>query len=151
MIPEFDSKGRLPAGIHRVKWDEFVLRFGNSPYRQRLITGLKLAVECLCISGCQTLYLDGSFVTDKEKHLGEPPNDYDACWCTDNIDYDLLDPIFLIFENGRVAQKARFFGEFFPAEWSEGVSGLTFLEFFQQDKDTGEPKGIIALDLRSLI
>ena len=29
-----------------------------------------------------------------------------------------------------------------------GPSGRTLLEFFQTDKQTGDPKGIIALDLR---
>jgi hypothetical protein len=32
----------------------------------------------------------------------------------------------------------------------EGGSGRTFLEFFQTDKNSGDPKGIIALDLRRL-
>jgi hypothetical protein len=32
----------------------------------------------------------------------------------------------------------------------EGGSGETFLEFFQIDKETGNPKGIIVLDLRRL-
>ena len=34
--------------------------------------------------------------------------------------------------------------------WDEfaKVFGSTFLEFFQIDKDTGNPKGIIALDLQ---
>ena len=36
----------------------------------------------------------------------------------------------------------------FPAQLPNGTSGKTFLEFFQTDKRTGEPKGIIALDLR---
>jgi hypothetical protein len=30
------------------------------------------------------------------------------------------------------------------------MTGKTFLEFFQTDKETGEPKGIVALDLRRL-
>jgi hypothetical protein len=28
------------------------------------------------------------------------------------------------------------------------MTGKTFLEFFQTDKETGAPKGIVALDLR---
>ena len=46
------------------------------------------------------------------------------------------------------AQKRKYHGELFisslPAD-----SGLTFLDFFQRDKATGNPKGIIAIDLES--
>jgi hypothetical protein len=49
---------------------------------------------------------------------------------------------------GRAAQKAKYLGELFPAQMGEGGSGLTFLELFQVDKETGKPKGIVALDLR---
>lgn len=54
------------------------------------------------------------------------------------------------FSNRRAAQKRRFGGEFFPAQGAVDTVGTVFLEFFQYDKDTGERKGIIAIDLRSL-
>ena len=38
-------------------------------------------------------------------------------------------------------------GELFPAQLGEGDSGSTFLEFFQIDKKSGNPKGIIAVEL----
>ena len=60
------------------------------------------------------------------------------------------DPVLLIFDNRRAAQKAKYFGELFPADMLEGGSGLTFLNFFQRDKDTGRAKGILAVDLGSL-
>jgi hypothetical protein len=56
--------------------------------------------------------------------------------------------VFLDFSNSRARQKARLRGEFFPAELPEGLTGKTFLEFFQTDKETGAPKGIVGLDLR---
>ena len=64
------------------------------------------------------------------------------------VDVQRLDPVLLDFANGRAVQKARFGGELFPAQTPNGPSGKTFLEFFQIDKQTGDPKGIIALDLR---
>lgn len=60
------------------------------------------------------------------------------------------DPVLLRFDNTRAAQKAKYFGELFPADMVEGGSGMTFLNFFQRDKDTGRAKGILALDLGSL-
>jgi hypothetical protein len=37
----------------------------------------------------------------------------------------------------------------FPARWDADPSGTAFIEFFQRDKVTGEPKGIIAIDLEN--
>jgi Family of unknown function (DUF6932) len=56
--------------------------------------------------------------------------------------------VFLDFSHARAVQKAQFLGEFFPADLPEGLTGKTFLEFFQTDKETGAPKGILALNLR---
>ena len=58
-----------------------------------------------------------------------------------------LEPVFAEFEHRRASQKAKYFGEFFPARMTERGSGLTFLEFFQTDRHTGETKGIVAIDL----
>ena len=86
-----------------------------------------------------------SFVTGKEY-----PNDYDACWEEDGVDPLALDPALLIFDPGRATQKARYYGELFPASAVADEEGLSFLEFFQIDRDTGGPKGIVAIDLGGL-
>jgi len=145
MIPPFGADGILPPGMYWATWQELVRRFGKSAYRRTLLAGLKAALDALRTAGCQTVYIDGSFVTAKRV-----PNDFDACWDIDGVDPALLDPILLTFDNGRAAQKAKYLGELFPAHFSEGGSGTTFLEFFQIDKESGNPKGIIALDLRRL-
>ena len=144
-IPSFDSGGSLPPGIHWAEWAEFEARFGQSAYRRRLLTGLFEALLLLKTAGSATAYIDGSFVTTKEE-----PGDFDACWEVTGVDDTKVDPIFFTFDRKRAAQKARFLGEFFPAEWREGGSGRTWLDFFQIDKDTGEAKGIVAIDLRRL-
>jgi Family of unknown function (DUF6932) len=145
MIPDFDADGNLPPGVHWATWQEFVQRFGMSPHRDKLLMGLRSALDGLKAAGCQAVYIDGSFVTTKSV-----PNDFDACWDTEGVNPDLLDPILLLLTHGRVAQKAKYFGELFPAQFSEGMTGLRFLEFFQIDKETGKLKGIIAIDLRRL-
>jgi hypothetical protein len=91
------------------------------------------------------VYVNGSFVTSKDF-----PGDFDGCWDITGVDPSGLDPVFLDFDNHRAAQKARFLGEFFPAQLPAGISGRTFLEFFQINRDTGAPKGIVAIDLRRL-
>ena len=91
------------------------------------------------------MYIDGSFVTDKEY-----PNDYDACWEEEGVNPFLLDPILLTFDPERATQKARYLGEFFPASVIADTEGLSFIEFFQVDKYSGELKGIVAIDLEGL-
>ena len=145
MIPRFDVDGPLPPGIHRANWDEVALRFGNNPWRQQLLAGLRMAMESLRRAGCQTVYIDGSFVTDKEI-----PNDFDACWEEAGVAPELLDPVLLRFDAGRVAQKARYLGELFPASIGATADGISFCEFFQMDRETGRPKGIVAMDLGGL-
>lgn len=145
MLPAFDGSGNLPPGVHWTTWPEFVGRYGTTPHRQTLLTGLKLALESLRDAGCMAVYVDGSFVTSKQT-----PGDLDFCWEVKGVDPTRLDPAFLVFDHGRAAQKAKFSGEFFPANLPEGASGKTFLEFFQTDRHTGGPKGIVAIDLRRL-
>lgn len=144
MKVSFDHTGNLPLGIHWANWKEFEKQFGTNSRRKLLLTGLKQAIASLKKAGCRTVFVDGSFVTSKEL-----PGDFDACWSVEGVDPDLLDPVLLDFSNGRAAQKAKFGGELFPAELIEGGSGKPFLDFFQTDKNTGKPKGIVGLRLKS--
>ena len=142
MIPEFTAHGLLPSGVHLATLEEVRERFGGNERREQLLTGLTEALRLLRAAGCRRVYINGSFVTPKEL-----PNDIDACWDITGVDADALDPVFFEFDNGRAAQKARFGAEFFPAQVPEGITGKAFLDFFQVDKQTGEPKGIIEIEL----
>ena len=144
MIPVLNANGNLPSGIHVATWNELVRRFGTTPHRQMLLAGLRGALLSLKDSGCRRVYVDGSFVTAKE-----PPGDYDGCWEVDGVDPDTLNPVLFEFTNRRAAQKARYFGELFLANAAADPSGTRFIDFVQCDKD-GQPKGIIALDLKDL-
>lgn len=148
MIPDFDDAGNLPPGRHRATWDEFVNRFGTNDHRRRLLSGMKRMLLSLRSSGCNHAYMDGSFVTAKDR-----PADYDGCWSRIGVNLSELrknDPVLLDFRNGRLAQKVRYGGEMFPAEMTEGRSGKVFLEFFERDKTTGVAKGVIEIDLGGL-
>jgi hypothetical protein len=78
--------------------------------------------------------------TDKEE-----PGDFDACWDTDGVDVDALDPALLDLSDRRAAMKARFGGELFPNVVEAG-SGLSFAEFFQNERDTAR-KGIVVITI----
>jgi len=142
VIPPFDSNGNLPQGIHQATWDELLDRFGTTLHRKRLLRGMKKAIDSLRGAGCRSVFIGGSFVTSKEI-----PIDFDGCWDMQGVDPTLLDPVLLNFDYGRSAQKTKYGGELFPAQFTENGSGMTFLEFFAVDKETGEPKGIVAISL----
>lgn len=145
VTPKLLTDGNLPAGIHWASWDEIWTSFGCTTWRRYLLAGFRAAVDSLKASGCQTVFLDGSFVTEKEV-----PDDYDACWEVVGVDPTLLDPVLLTFDPGRATQKAKYLGELFIASDIADSNGRAFFEFFQIDKDTGSLKGIIALDLGGL-
>lgn len=145
MIPAFSGEtGNLPPGEHPATWEEIVERFGYTPWRRKLLDGLKAALESLRAAGCRKVYLDGSFVTAKER-----PGDFDACWVGEGVNGDFLDEELLVFDGGRATQKGKYGGELFVAEWAADETGAPFRAFFQQDRD-GNPKGIIAIDLKEL-
>jgi hypothetical protein len=88
MIPPFASSGLLPPGIHWASWPDFVARYGLNTHRQRLLGGLDRARVALREAGCTKLYIDGSFVSEKEY-----PADYDGCWDTTGVVATRLDPM----------------------------------------------------------
>ncbi|HLB23860.1 MAG TPA: hypothetical protein VJP07_07180 [Dehalococcoidia bacterium] len=143
-LPPFDPSGRLPPGTHWATWGDIAGRFGGGTHRQQLLEGLRLVCENLRQAGCPTVFIDGSFVTAKAR-----PADFDGCWDPVGVNFDHIDPVLLDFTDRRAAQKERYGGEMFVAGASADHLGNTFLEFFQIDKETGDGKGIVALDLRS--
>jgi len=144
LIPEFNAHGLLPEGIHSATWDEVRERFGGNERRRQLLAGLVAALLLLRAAGCRRVYINGSFVTAKEV-----PGDFDGCWEAQGVDPAALDPVLLDFRHPRTAQKAKFGGEMFIANSSAAPDGR-FLEFFQIDKNTGDAKGIVAIDLGAL-
>lgn len=124
LAPLDPDTGLLPDGEHHASWEEVVDRFGWTPRRRQLLDGLADALELLTAAGCRRAWLNGSFVTAKDE-----PADFDACWDTDGVDLDVLDPVFFDFAAGRAAQKARFGGELFPNVVESGA-GLVFADFF---------------------
>ena len=133
------------AARHSRGWrEEFAERFGGTPWRRHLLTGLRAALEALQAARCQRVYVNGSFVTAKAE-----PADFDACWEADGVDPASLDPVLLDFSDHRRAQKDKFGGELFLAHGPADSSGHRFLDFFQRDRD-GRPKGIVAINLGEL-
>ncbi len=146
MIPKAVEIGSswkvLPSGIFDATLEEIKECFATNQRRKTLYIGLEQGCECLRRAGCKVVFLDGSFVTEKPN-----PGDFDLCWDPTGVNVNLLDPIFLDFYDCRKKQKLKFGGEFFPSSWKADGS-LTFVDYFQVDKDTGLTKGIIRIRLQ---
>lgn len=93
------------------------------------------ALKLLRQSGCQEVYIGGSFVTNKER-----PNDIDGCFDGMSIDISTLNPIFKDLEE----QHARFGCEL-RMDFMSAFQG-----FLQKNRD-GETMGIVVIDLNTLI
>jgi hypothetical protein len=144
MLPDADSlTGYLPPGVHHAPWSEVAPRFSANGHRSRLLGGLLAALQNLAGAGCQSVLLDGSFVSQKDL-----PEDYDGAWDIRGVDPLQLDPVLLDFSNGRAAMKSKYLGELFPAT-AVAAPGLLYRDFFMKDRN-GVPKGVVQIDLGSL-
>jgi len=143
VIPDFIDIGSpwkvLPPGIHEATLEEIKIHYAITERRASLYSGLERGTYILYNAGCDEILLDGSFVTEKSI-----PNDYDVCWNPTGVDPSKLDPILLDFSNNRKNQKIKFFGEYFPTILLADQADF-FPHFFQKDRDTGKPKGIIKI------
>jgi hypothetical protein len=141
MIPNFE-KGVLPLGIHAATWEEVVARFGWNARRLELLSGLRLALRDLRAAGCTRVWLGGGFITAKDL-----PSDFDVCWDMEGVDYAALTPALVDVGPPRVLQKVFYGGDLLP-NVVEDSSDQPFLDFFQQDAETGTPRGIVQLELK---
>ncbi len=117
----------------------------TTEYTASPVSNQDVAVQNLHAAGVCRVFIDGSFVTTKAD-----PNDIDGCWeWTEEVHLDLLDPVLLDFTQARGAMREKYGVDFFLATWVEAGSGLTFLDFFQRNRED-DPKGIVQLDLEEL-
>jgi hypothetical protein len=145
MIPDLVDIGGpwlvLPAGVHHATLEEVEAHFTISEKRKILYSGLVKGIDALLKAGCQRIFLDGSFITEKTI-----PGDFDVCWDPKGVDYKKLDPVLLDFSQARKKQKEFYYGEIFPStSLADGKN--TFLDFFQIDKHTEKAKGIICISV----
>ena len=132
-MPPFTESGYLPPGVWAMSWTDFWERYVYNSRRVNLLSGLMFALKLLVRSGCQTIYIGGSFITNKER-----PNDIDGCFDGMSIDSSALDPVFQDIEE----QHARFGCEL-RMDFMSAFQG-----FLQKNRD-GEAIGIVEIDLRS--
>lgn len=131
----------LPPGIHEATLDDVAQAFATNARRKTLYDGLVRGCQSLKIAGCSTVYLDGSYITEKIS-----PGDFDVCWDPAGVNPAKLDPVLLDFSKKRNNQKMKYGGEFFPSS-AKADGSRTFIDFFQTDRESGNEKGIIRIRL----
>jgi hypothetical protein len=146
MVPVFNKDGALPPGEHEVSLAEFEDAFVYNDRRREIFTGFLKLINDLRSINCRLVYVDGSYVTDKEE-----PGDIDVCWHEDEfIDWDRVGrelQILLDLDYPRDWQQLVYNADVFPANVLENDSKKLFKDFFQQHKETGNPKGIIKIKI----
>lgn len=151
MIPSLIDIGNpspypvLPPGIHIATLDEIRIKFAITPHRKDLFNGFNKAAISLVVAGCQQIFLDGSFTTGKTH-----PEDFDGCWDPTGVDPKKLDPVLLNFDNLRQAQKMKYGGELFISGL-HAIPNMPFLDFFQTDRHSGKQKGILSVQISSIV
>lgn len=145
MIPEFTENGLLPPGIYETALGELHEKMGWSRRRLALLEGLEGALELMAASGVRRVYVDGSFVTDKDR-----PNDIDGCYDLQEgataEELEAMAPIFPPSPANRAKAKEIYGVDFFPAAATELGSGQPFIRFFQKDRQ-GRERGVLALEI----
>lgn len=141
-IPPFNEAGNLPPGVYHVLLEDIEKRFTWTEKRKKLFQGLVNAALNLASAGVLLLYIDGSFITNKEE-----PNDIDGCWVWHpRVDSNLLDDVFKDRKHPREKMKAKYGVDFLVHGYDLGNDGQPIEGWFQIDEDENE-KGILLLNL----
>ena len=144
VLPEFNSEGDLPVGVHLTDWQEFHSRFGTgTPRREWLFGRLQALVALAANTGkLRRVFVWGSFVTTKPL-----PRDVDVLLIMDE-DFEverIVEPAQVVFNSIRA--KLLFESDVFWARASIGqeILGL-WLETYQVSRSFRK-RGIVELEL----
>lgn len=142
VIPTLDPvTGLLPPGTHLATWRELVVAFGGGNFkRKQLVEGLEAVRDRLYEAGVTTMWIDGSFTTNKLR-----PGDVDVVYVppsnADIAAHDILDPR----RRGYYKSLYRIDLWRFPSPQPAGpLRTVTIKQYFEVTRD-GTPKGIVEL------
>lgn len=144
MIPDLRD-GRLPPGVHSADIGELRDKLGWGRKRRSLIDGLEIMLGLMEDCGIKRVYVDGSFVTDKDR-----PNDIDGCYDIPPGATDAsLRPMYPIWPwnpANRAMSKTMFGIELAPSGFPATAAGQPYLEFFQRNRE-GNQRGVVLIEL----
>ena len=143
MIPDFNSEGYLPPGIHDCTLHELEERFTFNLKRKILFEGLIRLIHKLGSIHCKVVYIDGSFVSSKQL-----PSDVDVCFECAEEHWEFAILMIGDFWKDQEKFQKEFGCNIFPSNlFTDGGGKLYYLDFFQRIKNTDIPKGILKIKL----
>ena len=142
MLPEFNSRGDLPAGVHSTNWSEFRSSFKGASLRRTWLLGrLRVLLQLAAETGqLHRVFIWGSFVT-----MQANPRNLDVLLIMSE-DFEvarLSGPAQAVFDSSRARQQ--FTADVF---WERASIRQKFLEAWletYQSSGTFEKRGIVEL------
>ncbi|MEP6465720.1 MAG: hypothetical protein ABJB05_05425 [Parafilimonas sp.] len=122
---------------------EFQKLFGYNKERQKQVNNLFTVANKLKNSGCETMFVFGSFATSKEQ-----PNDIDVCFDISNLDIKVLEKNYSLFDHYEHKRFHKYLLVHIPF-FKIKTEDKELMQFMKTDK-SGNKRGIIALSLKNL-
>lgn len=145
-IPEWNEYGLLPEGIHDCGIEEIHDRLGFNEHRQGLIGGLLGVIEWLeTMPPVQSLIVDGSFVTDKER-----PSDIDAVAMITNLTERNQRAWVRAWQPEHSNLKQAHQVDLYPTVIGQGHNFASYFQYIRPDEalERGAPLGVLKGILR---
>ena len=141
MSLSFNTKGYLHETIP-LSYEELKYYFGTNPRRMDQINNALQFFRIFHTCGCQTVFIDGSFVTKKKY-----PEDIDLCFDMTSVSNEKMEEVFPQFfdpnEIGKIRRNSLCHIFHFSA------TDTRLFDLFQYDRD-GNFKGFVKLNLKDL-
>lgn len=143
-IPEFvEPTGYLPPGRHEATWLELADRLATNTHRRILTAMLLEGLQALREAGCNRVWVNGSYVTDRER-----PGDVDVLYDAWGVRPKDLHPYFRTETTQTRKDRKETFGGDYLAVYDDELDGALIVHFQTDRADI--PKGIIQLSLTTL-
>lgn len=142
MIANFNTEGYLPEGIHECTLQELEERFTFNLKRKKLFEGLSRLIHKLGSIHCKVIYIDGSFVSEKQL-----PSDVDVCFECAEENWEFAVLMVGDFWKDQESFQRDYNCNVFPSNLFIEGGKLYYLDFFQRIKNTNIPKGILKIKL----
>ena len=142
MSLSFNSRGFLHETIP-LSYEEFKNHFGTNLRRINQINNALKFIRLFHSCGCQTVFVDGSFVSKKEN-----PEDIDLCFDLTDIDVEKIRKVFPQFfqpnEIGKIHRE-------FQCHIFHFYENFTFYFDLLQEDRNGYRKGLVRLDIKNIL
>jgi hypothetical protein len=142
MSLNFNSQGFLHETI-LLSYEEFKHHFGTNQRRINQINNALKFFRLFHSCGCQTVFVDGSFVSKKEN-----PEDIDLCFDLTDMDVEKIRKVFpQFFEPNEIGKIHR---EFQCHILHFDKNFTVYFDFLHEDRN-GNPKGLVRLDIKNIL